>query len=56
MENHAVRLGLEYLQADEVEPDDSPFWVKLGFKPLTDQKQDTLNYRKRAITPEYASG
>ena len=46
LEGHLVNLGVEYLEADEVEPEDAPFWVKTGFVALETENMDSLTYQK----------
>ena len=56
VERHVIRLGAKILQADEVEPDDAPFWEKMGFKGKQEASLDTLVYSRQAFLPEQASG
>ena len=56
VERHVIRLGANFLQADEVEPDDGPFWAKLGFKGRHDPERDTLIYHRQVFLSEKASG
>ena len=56
LEMTVCRLGAQFLQADEVEPDDAPFWLKIGFKPLKAPDNQIIAYRRRIVIPGEAAG
>ncbi len=55
LEEYLVNLGVLYLEADEVEPEDALFWIKSGFTLLENQNLESLTYRKVIRTSEEAS-
>jgi ribosomal protein S18 acetylase RimI-like enzyme len=55
LEEYLVNLGVTLLEADEVEPDDAPFWTKSGFHLVETKGQDSLTFQKNIRIIEEAS-